>query len=46
MARGTFANARLINKMVNQVGPETVHVPSGKQMAVFDAAEQYMKEGK
>lgn len=29
MARGTFANVRLINKMVNQVGPTTVHVPSG-----------------
>lgn len=29
MARGTFANARLINKMVDKVGPTTVHVPSG-----------------
>ena len=29
MARGTFANVRLINKMVDKVGPETVHVPSG-----------------
>ena len=29
MARGTFANVRLINKMVPQVGPTTVHVPSG-----------------
>ena len=41
MARGTFANARLINKMVDKVGPETVHIPSGEQMAVFDAAEKY-----
>jgi aconitate hydratase len=45
MARGTFANARLINKMVDKVGPETVHIPSGKQMAVFDAANKYMDEG-
>mmetsp|Transcript_25746 Transcript_25746/g.39589 ORF Transcript_25746/g.39589 Transcript_25746/m.39589 type:complete len:445 (+) Transcript_25746:1253-2587(+) len=45
MARGTFANVRLINKMVDQVGPETVHVPSGEQMAVFDAAEKYMDAG-
>jgi len=30
MARGTFANVRLINKMVEKVGPETIHVPSGK----------------
>ena len=41
MARGTFANARLINKMIDKVGPETVHIPSGEQMAVFDAAEKY-----
>jgi len=45
MARGTFANVRLINKLVDQVGPETVHVPSGEQMAIFDAANQYREEG-
>lgn len=45
MARGTFANVRLINKMVDKVGPETVHVPSGEKMAVFDAAEKYMNDG-
>merc|ERR1712159_861113 len=46
MARGTFANVRLINKMVDKVGPETVHVPSGSKMAVFDAAEKYQQEGR
>jgi len=45
MARGTFANVRLINKMVGQVGPTTVHVPSGEEMAVFDAAKKYMDGG-
>lgn len=30
MARGTFANVRLINKLVDKVGPETVHIPSGE----------------
>ena len=45
MARGTFANTRLINKMVSKVGPNTVHIPSGKEMAIFDAAEQYIKSG-
>ena len=25
MARGTFANTRIINKMVEKVGPNTVH---------------------
>jgi len=46
MARGTFANTRIINKMVDKVGPDTIHVPSGDKMAVWDAAERYMKEGK
>ena len=45
MARGTFANTRLINKMVEKVGPNTVHIPSGKEMAIFDAAEAYQKSG-
>lgn len=45
MARGTFANVRLINKMVDKVGPETLHVPSGEKMAVFDAAEKYQSAG-
>lgn len=46
MARGTFANVRLINKMVPQVGPTTVHVPTGEEMAVFDAAKKYTDDGK
>lgn len=45
MARGTFANTRLINKLNDKVGPETVHIPSGEKMAVWDAAERYMKDG-
>lgn len=43
MARGTFANVRLINKLVDKVGPETVHIPSGEKMAIFDAANKYME---
>jgi len=45
MARGTFANTRLINKMVDKVGPTTKHVPSGEELAVFEAAERYQKDG-
>ena len=45
MARGTFANVRLINKMVDQVGPTTKHIPSGEELAVFDAAKRYMDDG-
>ena len=41
MARGTFANVRLVNKMVEKPGPKTIHIPSGEEMDVFDAAERY-----
>jgi len=41
MARGTFANTRLINKLVEKVGPTTKHFPTGKELAVFDAAQLY-----
>lgn len=39
MARGTFANIRLVNKLLKgEVGPKTVHIPSGEEVSVFDAA--------
>lgn len=46
MERGTFANTRLINKMMDKVGPNTVYVPTGEKLSVWDAAEKYMKEGR
>ncbi|KAG8232980.1 hypothetical protein J437_LFUL012627 [Ladona fulva] len=45
MARGTFANVRLVNKLVGKAGPRTVHIPTGENMDVFDAAERYQDEG-
>lgn len=45
MARGTFANTRLVNKMVKNVGPTTVHIPSGQEKAIFDAAAEYQANG-
>lgn len=45
MARGTFANVRLINKMMDKVGPNTIHVPTGEKLAVFDAAMRYKSAG-
>ncbi|CAD6193065.1 unnamed protein product [Caenorhabditis auriculariae] len=45
MARGTFANIRLVNKLALKVGPQTLHVPSGEEMDIFDAAEKYQKAG-
>lgn len=39
MARGTFANIRLVNKLLNgEVGPKTIHIPTGEKLSVFDAA--------
>lgn len=44
MARGTFANVRIVNKLVSQPGPNTVHFPSGKEMDVYSAAEHYKQD--
>jgi aconitate hydratase len=42
MVRGTFANVRLRNLLVpGSEGTWTVHVPSGEEMTIFDAAERY-----
>ncbi|KAL4113489.1 hypothetical protein QTP88_017103 [Uroleucon formosanum] len=46
MARGTFANIRLVNKLVKNTGPKTLHIPSGQELDVFDAAQVYAKEGR
>lgn len=46
MARGTFANVRILNKLMEgKVGPQTIHIPSGKTMDIYDAAGEYMKAG-
>nr|WP_310522771.1 aconitate hydratase AcnA [Polymorphobacter sp.] len=46
MMRGTFANIRIRNEMVPGVeGGVTKHIPSGEQLAIFDAAERYKAEG-
>ncbi len=46
MVRGTFANIRLKNVMLNGVeGGLTLHQPSGTQMSIYDAAEKYKAEG-
>ncbi|KAJ6686906.1 ACONITATE HYDRATASE [Salix purpurea] len=46
MARGTFANIRLVNKFLNgEVGPKTVHIPTGEKLPVFDAAMRYKNAG-
>ncbi len=44
MTRGTFANVRIKNKLVNKEGGYTSHIPSGKEMSVFDAAQKYAEQ--
>ncbi|EFJ21935.1 hypothetical protein SELMODRAFT_443331 [Selaginella moellendorffii] len=47
MVRGTFANIRIVNKLLKgEVGPKTVHLPSGECHWVFDVAQKYKDEGK
>ncbi len=46
MMRGTFANIRLRNLLApGTEGGVTIHVPTGEQMSIFDAAMRYKQEG-
>ncbi|MCL5065265.1 MAG: aconitate hydratase AcnA [Firmicutes bacterium] len=45
MVRGTFANARLRNQMVEREGGYTRHQPDGSEMTIYDAAMQYRNDG-
>ena len=45
MMRGTFANVRLRNELVDREGGWTRHMPDGEEMPIFDAAMKYAEEG-
>jgi aconitate hydratase len=46
MMRGTFANIRLRNLLLpGTEGGVTLHMPSGEQMAIFDASMKYKAAG-
>jgi aconitate hydratase len=46
MMRGTFANIRIRNEMLDgQEGGNTLHIPSGEQLSIYDAAMRYQAEG-
>src|ERR1022692_2317074 len=45
MVRGTFANVRLRNKLVNTEGGYTRHLPTSTEMSIFDASEKYRAVG-
>ena len=45
MIRGTFANIRIRNKMLDNVeGGYTIHVPSNTQTTIYDAAMRYQSD--
>ncbi|BAB59331.1 aconitate hydratase [Thermoplasma volcanium GSS1] len=45
MMRGTFANVRIRNLMVNKEGGYTIFIPDNKEMSVYDAAMKYRSMG-
>ena len=44
MMRGTFANVRLRNKLVEREGGYTKKFPEGTEMTIYDAAMEYRKQ--
>ena len=44
LIRGTFANIRLRNLLVQREGWWTKHLPTGEEMTIYDAAQRYQKE--
>ena len=46
MVRGGFSNTRLVNLLCpGREGGWTTHVPTGREMTIFDAATEYRKHG-
>ena len=46
MVRGTFGNIRLRNRLVDgKEGYYTLHLPDGKETTIYDASEQYQRDG-
>ena len=45
LIRGTFANIRLRNALVQREGWWTKHLPSGEEMPIYDASTRYRREG-
>jgi aconitate hydratase len=45
MIRGTFANIRLRNRLVDRAGGFTRHFPDGAETSIYEAAMAYANEG-
>ncbi|KAA3641437.1 MAG: aconitate hydratase AcnA [Proteobacteria bacterium] len=44
MVRGTFANVRIKNELVETEGGITKYLPTGEEMTVYDAAQKYRED--
>ena len=44
LIRGTFANVRLRNQLVEREGWWTKHIPSGDEMTIYDASQRYQND--
>lgn len=45
MMRGTFANIRIKNEMLGgEEGGNTIYIPSGEKLAIYDAAMRYQEQ--
>ena len=45
MVRGTFANIRLRNQLVEKSGGFTRHFPDGEETSIYEASSQYQADG-
>ena len=46
MIRGTFGNIRIRNLLLDdREGGRTIHIPSGEETSIYDAAMRYQEEG-
>lgn len=46
MMRGTFANIRIKNEMLNgEEGGNTLYIPTDEKLAIYDAAMKYQQDG-
>ncbi|WP_445116559.1 aconitate hydratase AcnA [Acinetobacter sp. WZC-1] len=46
MMRGTFANIRIKNEMLGgEEGGNTIYVPNGEKLAIYDASMKYQQDG-
>ncbi|MFK7607078.1 MULTISPECIES: aconitate hydratase AcnA [unclassified Pseudomonas] len=46
MMRGTFANIRIRNEMLgSEEGGNTIYIPTGEKMSIYDAAMRYQASG-